>query len=461
MYLLFFSYFFALLIIFYLFMLLYLKCKMPFWSKQPVFHWYNLTYWISGPPGHITKELPLVNKYVDLFNIKTFSLTDENIESEQMTTFCEFIRENYIYTGTNKSTMYTPTKANILDYLLHSNHLSYVTVYQEPKLCVIPEKDGINKDIIAVISARPLYVRLNEKTLFGSDKTMFTTYYVDNLCVHPAYRKKGIASTMIQTHYYNLRQQNKHITTCLFKREGDLNAIVPLVAFNTYCLPLANLVNNLSAPHHSLIEIGITQLYLCMEFIKSQMKTFKCVILPDVTSLTHLIKTGNIRIYCLVDKTNANGVGANGVGANGVGANGVGANGVGANGVGANGVGANGVGANGVGANGVGANGVGIIACYIFRLLELTYDGQKVSECIATLNATNTLDLFQYGFHQACSDLKEKHKTTRLLLEETAHSSKLLTPTIKSLVQFTSPTAFFFYNYACYSLKGKECLIIY
>jgi len=405
---------------------------MPFWSKQPVFHWYNLTYWITGPPGCITKELPLINKYVDLFNIKTFSLTDENMESEQITSFCEFIKDNYIYTDTNKSTMYTPTKANILDYLLHSNHLSYLTVYQEPKLWVIPEKekDEINKDIIAVISARPLYVRLNEKTLFGSDKTMFTTYYVDNLCVHPAYRKKGIASTMIQTHYYNLRQQNKQITTCLFKREGVLNAIVPLVAFNTYCLPLANLVNNLSAPHHTLIEIGITQLYLCMEFIKSQMKTFKCVILPDVTSLTHLIKTDNIRIYCLVDKTNSN-------------------------------ASANGVGANGVGANGVGANGVGIIACYIFRLLELTYDGQKVSECIATLNATNTLDLFQYGFHQACSEIKEKHKTTRLLLEETAHSSKLLTPTIKSLVQFTSPTAFFFYNYACYSLKGKECLIIY
>ena len=442
MYVLLLSYFIACLIIFYLFLILYLKCKMPFWSKQPVFHWYNLAYWLSGPPGFISKELPLINKYVDFFNVKTFSLTtDEDADS---TTICEFIKENYIYRGTDTKkantvdtngvgsvdTIYAPTKANILDYLLHSNHPSYFTVYQEPKIFFQPEA-STSKDIVAVISARPLYVRLQQKALFGSKKTMFTTYYVDNLCVHPAFRKKGIASTMIQTHYYNLRQQNKQITTCLFKREGALNAIVPLVAFNTYCLSLAGLVNNLRAPQHTLIEIGVTQLHLCMDFIKSQMRQFNCVILPDVTSLTHLIKTGNIKIYCLI----TNGVGTtNGVGAKGVGANGV------------------------VGTT----NGSNITSCYIFRLLALTYAGQKACECIATINATtNTVDLFHYGFHQACTILKEKHTISLLLMEETAHTGTLLTPTLRTLIQFTSPTAFFFYNYACYTIKGRECLIVY
>jgi hypothetical protein len=144
-----------------------------------------------------------------------------------------------------------------------------------------------------------------------------------------------------------------------------------------------------------------------MDFIKSQMTTFSCVILPDVTSLTHLIKTGNIKIYCLV-----------------------------------------------------GANASTIVACYIFRLLELTYDGKKTSECIATINSS-TVDLFHYGFHQACTILKEKQNISLLLMEETAHTGTLLTPTLKTLVQFTSPTAFFFYNYACYTLKGRECLIVY
>jgi len=451
------SYFIALLIIFYLFLVLYLKCKMPFWSKQPVFHWYNLSYWLSGPPGLISKELPLINKYVDLFNIKTLSLSNDDRTEESTAAMCEFIKDNYIAVGTNTNgvgtdtnanavgtctnanavgtgtnanavgtgtnanavctgtdTIYAPTKAHILDYLLHSNHPSYFTVYQEPKLFCQSE-ESTSKDIVAVISARPLYVRLNKKSLFGAEKTMFTTYYVDNLCVHPAYRKKGIASTMIQTHYYNLRRQNKQITTCLFKREGALNAIVPLVAFNTYCLSLAGLVNNLRAPHHTLIEIGVTQLHLCMDFIKSQMTTFSCVILPDVTSLTHLLKTGNIKIYCLLNAlgtTNAVGSASN------------------------------------------------ISACYIFRLLELTYDGKKTSECIATINSS-TVDLFHYGFHQACTILKEKQNISLLLMEETAHTGTLLTSTLKTLVQFTSPTAFFFYNYACYTLKGRECLIVY
>jgi len=432
MYLFFLSCFICIVIIFYLFLVIYLKCKMPFWSKQPVFHWYNISYWLSGPPGLINKDLPLINKYVDFFNIKTVSL------SADTTAICEFIKENYIANGvgangvgangvgangvgangvgangvgangvgTNKSVIYNPSKDNILDYLLNSNHPSYFSVYQEPKLSVQPETS--NKDLVAVISARPLYVRLNKKSLFGSEKTMFTTYYVDNLCVHPAYRKKGIASTMIQTHYYNLRQQNKQITTCLFKREGTLNAIVPLVAFNTYCLSLAGLVNNLRAPQHNLIEIGVNQLHLCMDFIKNQMPTFRCVILPDVTSLTHLIKTGNIRIYCLLH-----------------------------------------------------ANTSTIIACYIFRLLELSYDGQKVCECIATINTCKTLELFNYGFHQACNKLKETHAIALVLLEETSHTSTLVTPTLKTLIQFTSPTAFFFYNYACYTLNGRECLIVY
>ena len=414
------SYFIALLIIFYLFLVLYLKCKMPFWSKQPVFHWYNLSYWLSGPPGLISKELPLINKYVDFFNIKTLSLSNDEPTDDSSTAMCEFIKDNYIAVGANANgvgtnanevgtnTIYAPTKTQILDYLLHSNHPSYFTVYQEPKLFCQPE-ESTSKDIVAVISARPLYVRLNKKSLFGAEKTMFTTYYVDNLCVHPAYRKKGIASTMIQTHYYNLRRQNKQITTCLFKREGALNAIVPLVAFNTYCVSLAGLVNNLRAPQHTLIEIGINQLHLCMDFIKSQMTTFSCVILPDVTSLTHLLKTGNIKIYCLI--------------------------------------------------NALGTTST-IVACYIFRLLELTYDGKKTSECIATINSS-TVDLFHYGFHQACTILKEKQNISLLLMEETAHTGLLLTSTLKTLVQFTSPTAFFFYNYACYTLKGRECLIVY
>ena len=41
------------------------------------------------------------------------------------------------------------------------------------------------------------------------------------------------------------------------------------------------------------------------------------------------------------------------------------------------------------------------------------------------------------------------------------HYNKNVEAMIGSIHSQISPTAFFFYNYACYSLKGKECLIIY
>ena len=42
----------------------YFKLKYPFWSKQPVFHFHNLYYWMF-PPGIIQNEMPEKNKYYD------------------------------------------------------------------------------------------------------------------------------------------------------------------------------------------------------------------------------------------------------------------------------------------------------------------------------------------------------------------------------------------------------------
>ena len=39
----------------------YVRISLKFWSLQPVFHIYNLLYWIR-PPGLIHPELPEINK---------------------------------------------------------------------------------------------------------------------------------------------------------------------------------------------------------------------------------------------------------------------------------------------------------------------------------------------------------------------------------------------------------------
>jgi hypothetical protein len=394
---------------------------MPFWSKQPVFHIYNIFYWLK-PPGLISTDMPLISKYVDLLNIKTHKVGDEDERKTLFTSICNFIKDNYV--KDKKYTNYSPSQNEIINYLEASNHASYFTVYQQPKLLFnknVPET-AID-EIIGVISARPLYVRIQQKNLFtqkqliSTKKLMFPTYYVDNLCVQPAYRKKNIASSIIATHYYNLRKNNKTIQTCLFKREGELNAIVPLVTFNTYCIKTSYFTNNLLLlePSISLIEIGVEQMHLFVDFIKIQMGTFQCSILPDITNLTSLIKKGNIKAYCLVDKS-----------------------------------------------IGIGTS-TGIISCYIFKISNTSYDGQRAVECITTISVCHN-NIFITGFALA---LKKLGEITLVLIEDTAHSNRLLSNTItnrnanKNITKFISPTAFFFYNYACYTFKKNDILIIY
>mgnify|MGYP000176613599 CR=1 FL=1 len=102
-----------------------------------------------------------------------------------------------------------------------------------------------DKELIGIMTTRPVNITVK-------NSNTFIAYYVDNLCVHPDYRKHGIAQQMIQTHYYNLRKNNKKIQVCLFKREGELNAIVPLVAYKTtgYNIKNVSLLNGLFLQNH-------------------------------------------------------------------------------------------------------------------------------------------------------------------------------------------------------------------
>ena len=48
----------------------YIRLKYKFWALQPVFHFYDLYYWVINV-GIIRKELPEKNRYVNLKKITT------------------------------------------------------------------------------------------------------------------------------------------------------------------------------------------------------------------------------------------------------------------------------------------------------------------------------------------------------------------------------------------------------
>jgi hypothetical protein len=289
-------------------------------------------------------------------------------------------------------------------YLLCTNQPSFFNVYQEAPIPFVPERA-----IVGVTSCRVLNVVLRKKT--------FPVYYVDNLCIHPGYRKKGIAPEMIQSFYYTMSRTNPKVNAYLFKREGQLNAIVPLVCYDTYCFDMTYFC---AEPHlHvSVVEIGATQLNLFSTFMKEHTANFECIILPDISSVLNLLKLGKIKIY------------------------------------------------------GIQHQGT-LTAVYVFRLLELYYDEKKAVECIAILSkhkqskhkqSKQSTDILMAGFTMIWTKLSAETKCAIVFIEDTAHSQAVIKPLdTNPLVSriFKSPTAFFLYNYAAYSASNKKTLLFY
>ena len=389
---------------------------MQFWRTQPVFHLYNLKYWIR-PPGFINKQPPPVNKYVNLVNNKLINISpqaDEESDGKKIKIekICQFIQDYYVM---HPTASYKPSQEDILAYLQSTNQPSFFNLYQEPTYLLengVPS-GTVDEEIIGVASIRALNVTLNpkrEKDKKRKKQIAFPAYYVDNLCVKPAYRKKGIPPQIIQTFYYNLSRTNPKVNAYMFKREGRLTAIVPLVYYETHSFDITNFQTEYVVnPSMTLLDIKEQQLNVLINFIKEQKPNFDCTILPDVSSFLHLVKLEKLLVYGIL-------------------------------------------------------LGNELIAAYIFRPLELYYEGKKTMECIAIISNCKTSEVLVAGFNMSLMRCKVKSEANILLLEETGHSE----PVIKALLnnstvfkKFTSPTAFYLYNYACYSFKKERTLLIY
>jgi len=127
-------------------------------------------------------------------------------------------------------------------------------------------------------------------------------YYVDFLCVDKQKRKQGIAPALIQTHEYNQRRMNRNIVVSLFKREGELTGIVPVCVYQTYGYNLSdfnNIIPNLPIPYN-IIEIGTTNIQHLYDFTERNRSSFSLYISTEMGNMMELIKTGNIFVFLLV-----------------------------------------------------------------------------------------------------------------------------------------------------------------
>lgn len=309
--------------------------KYPFWSKQPVFHYWNMRYWLfnSGIINH--KYLPLKGKYYD----SKIVFSDINkLSPETLSEFCELVSTHFMR---SKEVDFSPSQEYTLAHFKYHTLMSNIAYLKSGDV------------MIGAITGRPLNCYFSDISGYSVSSKLETTKlqlsYVDYLCVNKNYRNRDVAPRLIYTYYVN---QQKETPVCLFKREGESHFIVPLCVFMTYGFSLDKVFYNLRLkkkqyvlpPLTNLLHINDTKsISIFMEYENTLKSTFKCLIFPVYTNIAHLIETKVLQIYAITSQKGE------------------------------------------------------LLGLYIFKDTETKFDGEKSLDCIASFNNTDE-ETFVNGF---------------------------------------------------------------
>lgn len=270
------------IIILFAILYLYYKYKYQFWSRQPVFHFHNLYYWLF-PPGIIQQNNPQIDKY---YNAKIQFGTFRDLKTEKKALFTHFVRSNYLQEREQK---YNPTTESIIPYFTAHNDKSYISLYMQ--------KIYDSNRIIGCMTTRPLFCKINNRKI--------NIYYVDYLCVHKQKRKQGIAQQVIYSHYVNHRKQHRNCVF-LFKREGETTSIVPLTIYKTYCFDMKYWKKDIKfdEPNIETVIVNDSNLKTILSIFNKIDDEFECVIKPNISNIKQLCLKKNIYISAVfIDKT--------------------------------------------------------------------------------------------------------------------------------------------------------------
>lgn len=399
------------IIVFIVLFFVYVRIKFKFWALQPVFHFYDLYYWIVNV-GIICKDLPSKNRYTNFKNIKTISydiLNEQDIKEVTLLVQLNYLRNN--------DNTFTPQTENIVPYFKGHYHKSFWSFYREPEILLDTKSNTTinNEKLIAVITGRSLHITFyNNK---GIKKGELDVYYIDYLCVDKLHRKKNIAPQLIQTHEYNQSHLNRKICVSLFKREEELTGIIPLTIYKTYCFNMRKWTKPIELAANIKILHGDKQnIYYLYNFINELTKRqgkWELTICPEMSNLIELVTSENLFIIMLVN------------------------------------------------------NGE-IVAAYIFKKTCTFIEKDKeIISCIASFFKANELskDEFIQGFKVALwsvlQKIKEKNKFHYLIVEDISDNNYIINNLcIKTHPLAVSPTAYFFYNFAYSTFNSNQILII-
>ena len=252
----------------------FFKLKYPFWSRQPVFHYHKLHYWMF-PPGIIQENLPEKNKFYD-FDIEFFNAN--NVPTKKKDLLVNFIQSHFL---PNAAEYYNPTENAIMDNFKNHNGNSFISM----KI--------YNNEILSCMTSKPLECQL--------DGNKILINYVDFLCVHSKHRKKNYAGKQIYTHYCHTRNKSNNIIS-LFKRENENTMIVPLTVYKNYLFKHDNwkLCLNFNIPNINIVFVNKTNMNKFYQIFMESKKHFNCFITLNLGHVFYLIEQNHLFITALM-----------------------------------------------------------------------------------------------------------------------------------------------------------------
>ena len=389
----------------------YVSIKYPFWTKQPVFFPWNLTYWLRAPFTINDGEV-VPTKYTNFTDISfsTVSLgKDDNIGE-----LTRLVGDQYLRT---KECHYAPS-ADVMTATFdgHSSPC-YVSLYKKPVRTLhskfsegqkgtLPSGETSILTTVGGMTTRPVKLRIKREQM--------QAYYVDLLCVHSDYRKKRIANQIIETHHYYQRKSNPDIKVSLFKREGMLMRSMPLCEYSTICFKLPILMKSVGdliyrpCSKERLEVLGANCDYLLADYVASTDKHQSCLITSGLANLSAMIKQRHLIVaVSMIEKKP--------------------------------------------------------MFAYVFRENQCLYKGEKTLTLIATLlcndSGYNNINGMYRGGMQAIRKVALKNRCGIICIEMIGLTAKwakeMGVDTCGHDELPPSPTGYYLYNYACLPLEAS------
>lgn len=392
----------------------YIKIRFRFWSIQPVFHVYDFHHFMKY--GVILPQLPEKNRYCNFTNIEFVEL--QKVTDLQKQECLHLIQSHYLSNGENK---FTPSRENVMPYFVGHRAPCFFSFYYDDELLhdtspsstlesidSTDSKSISRKKLVGTITTRPLHV-----SIFHHNQPVvaFDVYYVDYLCVDSAKRKKGIAPQLIQTHDYEERRANQKIAVSLFKRENELTCIVPLCVYKTVAFNMEKWAKPAGFVDGELtvVECGSNNMSFLIDFLRENERQFDICVLPEISNLLELVKTGNVFVWYLMEAET-------------------------------------------------------MTSAYFFRKTCTKLEkGHEVLCCFASIKTKDlNTETFAHGFKLALSHICEKHREFYYLsMENISHNGLLVENLLqKNRIVMETPCAYFFYNFAYPTFAGDKVLIL-